>query len=645
MPKLGLGLGLGRYYYNALDNLRFQYWNPPAQEATTFKPWTYSELIAEYDQIVSVSNGYMTKTRYEVDGVPVLTKNGGYELFSYTLAPQGYTRTMFIQAGIHGNEMDAKHQLLRLTKILVNEYANEGYEVFNEIRNNVKFIIVPCASPYGHETASMNVPYIYEGESQTYGINLNRNYDFNWRWFTASPGVSGRPPMSEPEVMHVEQLIKSEGIEKFNYAFDWHDGGDVNYHYWVSYNMDSDKSRVMVSDFINHLIAKYNITNPVIPNVRDTPSGGVTSMYLSKVLGIPASTVEWIGGLLGYNFDSSQMTQSLEIRANMVLMAYHNSLKGWTLNETVGQKYFKADFLKGFGEKGLNYDGSQAENKVTLSDLYARWDELATSNPTLITKSAQLGLDAYGVQPIHTYTFGNGVKKVLYVGGVKRYGATVKNDEFAIYRLIEYLCNDYLVNQSQLLNELKTNYTIVVLPSIDDTAGNLVPIRNAGLNNMALSYKKWQLLNGICQPTTFSLNNHDTPILLDLITNDLKCIVSGGEIMTGYAGNTQDYTTNYETHIAIPKNQDIATVSEYKTHLETTRNELVAVEKTIGTTFGDYAFDNHGVPTYFVQLKPSKRFTDLADYHSLNEIEYMHSNYEAGRRISNIVNLFLQDAL
>lgn len=111
--------------------------------------------------------------------------------------------------------------------------------------------------------------------------------------------------------------------------------------------------------------------------------------------------------------------------------------------------------------------------------------------------------------------------------------------------------------------------------------------------------------------------------------------------MTKYSGNSQDYSTEFETHIVMPKNQ-VNNIVDYKNYLETNRNENVVIENTVGTTFRDYAFDNYKIPTYFVQLKPSKRYSELSEYHTLSETEYMHSNYEAGRRISNIVNLFLK---
>lgn len=619
------------------------YWNPPTQESSIYKPWSYEELIQEYDNLMNQAPDYIAKYRYEdSNGNAILTKEG-YELYSYVLEPTSYSKTIFIQAGIHGNEMDAKQQLLRVVDILINKTNIQGYKEFADIRNDVKLVIIPCVNPYGHENAYMNVPYVFEGEEISAGLNLNRNYDFNHQYALASAGVGGDYPFELVEVQHIRDVINKIGVENIDYAMDWHDGGSVNQHYWINYAVDAP-NRTLVVNFIDHLIQKYNIENPIIPNCKDTSTTGIASMYFAKTLGIPSSTVEWMGGIQGYNFDSGQMTKSLEIRGNMLLLAYKEDLKGWKINEAENAQYFHFDFPKAFTKHDLRLDGTEARSKVTNAMIYNRWDSLQSKYPLLISKSEKLGTDATGNQDIYTYTFGSGSKKVLYVGGIMRYGASHKIDEFAIYQLIEYLCDDYVVTQSKFLQELRNNYTIIVLPCIDNTAANADIIKNCALNNMALSYKKWQITDEKCQPTTYALSNHDIPILKSIIDNntDLKCIVSGGEDCTKYSGNTQDYSTEYETQFVIPKNQvESDNLSLYKSHLETDRNENVIVENTQGTTFGDYAFDNYNIPVYYVQLHVSKRYTELADYHTLTEDQYLHCNYEAGKRMANIVNLFL----
>ena len=105
------------------------YWAPPRQASSRYDRYSYEELISEYDKLMANSNGYIRKYRYEKNGKPILTKDGGYELFHYVLEPTNYSKTIYIQAGTHGNEMDAKQQLLRVVDILVNKINEVGYEI------------------------------------------------------------------------------------------------------------------------------------------------------------------------------------------------------------------------------------------------------------------------------------------------------------------------------------------------------------------------------------------------------------------------------------------------------------------------------------------------------------------------------------
>lgn len=648
IESVGLYEKDGNIYYEG--NLLFfqnnnKYWSPPIQESSVYKPWNYNELISNYDKLMQEAEyGYIKKYRYENEkGEPILSSYGDFELYHYVLEPTNYDKTIFIQAGIHGNEMDAKQQLLRIVDILVNKVNQEGYEPFLKIRNNCRLIIIPCVSPYGHENASMNIPYYYNEEEQSGGINLNRNYDFNQQWALESVGVGGYPEFTTPENRHTKYVIEKYGVENINYAMDWHDGGNVEQHYWINYSVDAE-NRIIIDNFVQYLISKYQIKDPIIPNCKDTSTTGTAGSWFTKTMGLVGGTVEWIGGILGYNFDENQMTKSMEIRGNMILQAYENDIKGWRIKEDDNLNYFHFDYPKAFTKAGLRKDAADSRTIVTDSMIYQRWDNLLNKYPNIIKKSEILGTDVTGEQNIYTYTIGSGENKVLYVGGVMRYGGTHKIDEFAIYELIEYLCNDFIVSQSKFLQNLKNNYTIIVLPFIDNIAKNEGVYKDCGLNNTLFSKNKWELQENICKPSSYGLNSHDIPILKKIIDNnqDIKCIVSGGEIMEGYFYNPNDYSLDYETQIVIPKNQiQNDNLVNYKNHLINNRNENVVIENTQGVTFGDYAFDNYKIKTYFVQLKISKRYKELSNYHDLTEQEYLYSNYEAGRRIANIVNLFL----
>lgn len=614
------------------------YWIPiPQPDGVSEKNQSTASLIAKYDALMSAHPTYITKRRYEKSGVPILTATGGFELYSYVLEPENYTHTFFIGASVHGNERDAPIQLQRIVDILCNKTNTPPYAELKQLKDNVRFVLIPIISPYGYEVRSMNVPY----EGSTYGVNMNRNYDYNHQYGIPGVGVGGSNPFDMVETAHIRDVINEFGAENFDFYMDMHDGGGVLEHYWINFNVDHP-NRQPVKSFVNYLINKYEIADPVIPHVKDNGIGGMAQLWASKTLGIVSSTNEWIGGFLGYDFSVAQMTQSMEIRANIILMAYKENWRGNVINPING--YFNFDKGKSFTRATLRREGAHTETLVSDADIYGRWDLLMSKNPTLITKSPLLGYDAYGTQSIHTYTFGNGSTKVLYVGGLMRWGGTHKIDEYAIYQLIEYLCNDYYVNQSTHLQDLKNNYKIVVLPCIDNFGTNATTLRNAGLNQTVISPARWKITAGVTNPSPDGATNHGVIIVKNLIDSnaDAKLIVSGGEIMEGYAFNPVDYSTDYEIQFVIPKNQTFD-LTAFKTHLETNRNENVVVENTVGLTFGDYAYDNHGLKTYFIQQKGNAaRWASVVNDVEFTQDDYQYFTWNAGRRISNIVNVFLK---
>lgn len=657
------------------------YWIPPEQPANpSVGSLTTADILGMYDAIAA-TEPRLTKHRYEdADGNPILSVTGSHELFHYVYEPENYTKTLYVQAGIHGNEKDARYTTFKIIEAMLTKHNQSGYKAWKPLYDSLRLILIPVVHPWGTDyrydtgaIGNMNAPNQHETPTQTNSVNLNRNMDFDHQYALASVGTGDTLPMSYPETRHIRDVVEKYGPHTIDYALDMHDGERVAEHYWVNFPADS-KAPKLVLNFLSYLIKTYipEGTTPVIPNCKDTSTTGITSGWFAKTMGIPASTGEWIAGLFqpgGYKFDSYQFTHSMAIRANLFFMVFNNDVKGWNIEEPQDAQYFRFDYPKAFTKRGMQYDRASAELQVQDDQICARWDALQAKFPNLITKSASLGLNAKG-DDVYSYTFGSGTKKVMYVGGVMRYGGTRKIDEFAIYQLVEYLTNDYIVAQSKFLQDLRNNYTIIVLPFIDNLANNTAPNTTAGLNNAALSRQRWVIgVDGKAVPASgaHGSDNHGVKIIKQLIDShsDLKCIVSGGEVMTGFASNNQtEYSTEFETHIVLPKNKStssIITVSQntiigenlivgssvpndlnsYVDYLRTNRNELVVVENTQGVTFGDYAFDTFSIPTYFVQLKVSKRFTELAEYHTLTAERYMHANFEAGRRMANIANLFL----
>ena len=215
--------------------------------------------------------------------------------------------------------------------------------------------------------------------------------------------------------------------------------------------------------------------------------------------------------------------------------------------------------------------------------------------------------------------------------------------------LAEYLCNSHIVSQSAFLQNLKQNYSIVVLPCIDINAGsNNTVAASRSLNASYSSYAKWLIVNNKCAPTNYALNTaHDVPIFLSFLQShqDALMLLSGGEDTSGYAFEYPKYTTEYMTQIIIPMNQSLPqVVQDYLDHLEIYRGEdAPIIEHTTGKTFGDYAYDNYGIPTIYLNMQVSQMWSERSSMAQSGDTAgaYLYRNYETGRRIANIANLFL----
>ena len=640
-------------------------WVPPTQAASSYTPYSYAQLIGMYDALMSNHQDYITKGIYSEKGYQ------NYDLVHYILTPQNYTKTFYVQAGIHGNEHDAPQTLYRIIDILCNHTNENAYRRLKPLRDNVRFIVIPVVCPWAYDNAQMNTPYTNWAGGNV-DMNPNRNFDYNHQYYLPQAGTGGNEPWQIAETRHVKAVVESFGIENIDYLVDNHDGGDVNKHFWFNYNMDGANASVMqqlLADLIDYeeqlrLAGGTDYRHfedetadefgYVHPNVADCSgySTGTGPAWYNTTLGALGSSCEYIGGYFGYNFNSEQMTRSLRFRANLLIYAYELlNTKGRLVNEPQDAEYFHFDYPVAMTRQGLRVDATDittSYTKTTISQVYARWDALASAYPSYVVKSSSLGQNAARVS-IYSYTLGNGNKKVLFIGGALRWSVDHKETEYGMYVLAEYLCNDYIVNQSAFLQNLKQNYTIVVLPCIDINGGdNNGEANSRSLNASFSSYAKWQIINNKCAPTNYAINTaHDVPIFLSFLQShqDALMILSGGEDTSGYAFESPKYTTEYMTQIIIPMNQIMPkVVQDYLDHLENDRGEDAAdVESTNGKTFGDYAYDNYGIPTIYLNMKVSQMWDERKQYAQENDDadRYFYRNYETGRRIANIANLFL----
>lgn len=577
------------------------HWIAPQQDSGfDMRAWTYNQWIAAYDALVAVEPK-LTKHRYEdASGQPIVNPvAGSYELYHYKFEPENYTRTIFMQAQIHGNERDSRLTLYRMIEILINKRGRFGYTAWQDIYNNCRLIIIPVGSPWGNDNNNARTPYRAD-----LLVNANRTYDFNHSPVNES-GSGGAVPFDIAESQHSRDVILKYGAENIDYAIDYHDGAGIQEHYWVAFSVDAPNV-IPVIDFIHEMLDRHGVSleDAQLQHMKDTSTNGAAANWMSKTMGITSSVNEWLGAFFGADFSTEHLTHSMEVRSNLLFLALQNDFKAWKINEAENAQYFHFDYPMAFTRQSLRKDGPYISLHVTETQVMQRWDTLMALHPSAITKSSSLGLNEVGTS-VHTYTFGSGDKKVLFLGGAMRTGVDNRIDEFAAYLLIEYLCNDYIVNQSVFLQDLRDNYTIVVLPFVST---------KIGINDVDNT-------NRIIAKSVIDANS------------DASFVFAGGEIESSYSDS-------YQAQFIQPQGQNLD-LADYLNHLSAERDELTSTAVTDGLTILDYAYNTHAINGGYVNLKVSDRFTELSDYHTLSEGEYMYSNYEAGRRMANIVNLFV----
>ena len=691
-------------------------WLPPVQAASSKNKYDARGFISAFDELMSGSSYPGTIKKYEYietqDGTEDLLNGlvvskwshrfeevqsgdynsangagaGNYPLYHYVFTPSGgYTKTFFVEAAIHGNEKSGPQTLLRIMQIICNECNQSGYSRLAPLRDNVRFIVIPVVCPQDVNNNTQAHPYYDIVENTNKTVNPNRNGDFNHAYPLNSSGTGGNYVWQIPEIRHIKALVESVGPQNIDYLFDFHDDeGTVKKHFWFNYNMDGVNgamSRKLLDDLIAYeeelrlaggrdyrmFTGGDDVADElgyIHPNVADQGgySTGTISAWAGITLGIPSSAPEYIGGIFGYGFNSEMMTRSLRIRANILIYAYETvAAKGWLVNEEEDARYFHFDYPVGMTRQGLRADsaGSYSQyERPTIAQVYARWDALVAKYPAYVVKSASLGTNAYN-NDIYSYTLGSGSKKVLFIGGSMRWNVAHKETEFGIYVLAEYLCNDYIVNQSRFLQRLKQDYTIVVLPCIEFNYGdNQATLNLLGLNAAAQSsYAKWECdSQDKCVPSSFATSTaKDVPIFMSWLAlhQDAIVLLSGGEDTSVYSGERPKYETDYMTQVIYTRNQPIPSwLTAYCNHLEDRGENAPDVEPTkwveyysrkLGLTCGDYAYDTYGIPAYFINLKVSDKWAERRQYAQANDSaeHYMYRNYETGRRIANIVNFFL----
>ena len=136
----------------------------------TLLPDNYSEGDAYNENTTKIINTHVERET-DWQSTPYGANQDVYNIYRYTFTPiNGYKRTVFLSAGCHGNEAEGYWGLYRLIRMIY--FDSYKYPTLRNIRDNVRFIIVPSWNPWGMQ----NYRRFNAFESDTYQA---------WKWLYA----------------------------------------------------------------------------------------------------------------------------------------------------------------------------------------------------------------------------------------------------------------------------------------------------------------------------------------------------------------------------------------------------------------------------------------------------------------------------
>lgn len=108
----------------------------------------YTELInSVYEPLRAANPNYIKRFNIGLDA------SGTIDMYAYIFEPRYYQETIYLQAGIHGIEVDAVACLARIMQLITNASDDDDLMF---MRQNVRIIVTPCVNVWGFSQTPKN---------------------------------------------------------------------------------------------------------------------------------------------------------------------------------------------------------------------------------------------------------------------------------------------------------------------------------------------------------------------------------------------------------------------------------------------------------------------------------------------------------
>lgn len=267
--------------------------------------WTSQEIIDNlYEPLRNRHLDYITRHNIGTDTA------GEYTMYAYEFTPASYTQTVYIQSGVHCLETEGYFGLARVMQLI----AESDDERITALRNNTRFLVVPCVSVYG---ISKKGKYEHLMSANRYDnvfnvLNINPNRDFYEQRLDETKNIR----------KYIEQV---DG--QIDVAFDFHTttSADWNAYLLVYPNGAPADFAQKLLDVTDELYRRNctSVPKAFAGEEQNYPTGPLSGSYtggLFERYGIPTATIEHSD----YVFDDKigtavAMTRAVEMYMNHIL--------------------------------------------------------------------------------------------------------------------------------------------------------------------------------------------------------------------------------------------------------------------------------------------------------------------------------------
>lgn len=277
----------------------------PFTSKIAYNNWSYTSAPTLYENLYTENQSYISRELLanETSGLPVYM----YRFKPVLNAGKGYVerlpKILYI-SGTHAGEREAQIAGYRFFSDLTNHWKENDRLRF--LRFNVEFVVVPLFNPYGLKNQSSEN---LNGRLTEQGVNLNRDFPWNWRFSTDEFNATGQKPLSQPQSAAIMELINTEN---FVFAVDHHTFNPFEtsgFAQW--YGTQNKLMNNYLSSFARNLNIDFMDYNPELSNeyssyVHVDESAGTTSMGQIATSfvdnGIPGTIIEITPGQTELDF-------------------------------------------------------------------------------------------------------------------------------------------------------------------------------------------------------------------------------------------------------------------------------------------------------------------------------------------------------